>query len=375
MRLAMLVMVLIVTACVQPAGTTEAANRMPSASAVRTPAPMASPSQPATSQHPSLAFSCRLPVVWSPYQPGAGIPANRWGFVVFPSGKLSVQESVLPEAIPYQLGWPGISYDRAVNRWLPVSRSAVSPDGLSSAYADYDPAGPNDGKAVHANSGRVHVVDVRSGQDRTIFSGSPSFGVVDLEADAVYLTQVGTGYTPTATGLYRLGIAGGSPQLLPGVEGQLDRWGWTPGSAGIWWAVDNTPGTLPGMGPGSELIRYDATTRVVQSWLTVASNNFIEVAGIDASGQPIVVSGPDSTQDPATTKYVTALVTARTQTTSQLWDGPSPPGAPWVTDIHGVWMSGDEAVWLYRPDGTMVRLQVPTGTQNTSSLAVAGSCV
>lgn len=374
MRVAVFVLVLIAAGCSQPAGTTAAASRTASASAVRTAAPMASPTQPATSQQPLVDFSCRLPVVWSPYQPGADVPANRWGFVVFPAGELSVQGSVLPEAAPYQLGWPGISYDRAVNRWLPVSRSAVSPNGLSYAYVDYDPPGPNDGKAVHANSGRIHIVDVRSGQDRTIFSGSPSFGVVDLEADAVYLTQVGIGYTPTTAGLYRLGVSGGSPQPMPGVEGQLDRWGWTPGSAGIWWAVDHTPGTLPGMGPGSELIRYDATTRVVQSWLTVASNNFIEVAGIDASGHPIVVSGPDSTQDPATTKYVTALVTARNQT-SQLWDGPSPPSAPWATDKHGVWMSSEEAVWLYRADGTMLRFQVPTGTQNTSPLAVAGACV
>lgn len=367
---------LLVAACGQPA-TGTGAHMTPAAATVSPPGvqQVVSPPptvQPAVTSPPAVNFSCRLPVVWSPYQPGASAPANQWGFVVLPGGQLVTQSGPPPQAVQYQLGWPGLSYDRAVSRWLPVSRSAVSSDGLKYAYAEYDPPGPSDGKAVHANSGRIHIVDVRSGADTILYSGSPSFGVVDLETDAVFLTQVGIGYTPSAQGLYSLAIGGGIPRLMPGVNAQTDRYSWTPASEKVWWAVEFAPGVLAGMGSGNELIRYDAAAGAVQTWATATSPAFLEIAGVDLTGRPITVTGPASTQDPNNADFSVSVVTAPGKASS-IWDGNAPPGPPSVTDAHGVWMSADQAIWLYGTDGSMLRFPIPVG-QTTSPIGVAGAC-
>jgi hypothetical protein len=362
MRRVALTLLVVVFACGPMAGTS---GHVSKSSASR----LTSPSQGV------VTFSCRLPVVWSPYQPGSAQPENEWGFVTFPGATISVEANPLPKAVPFQIGWwPGLSYDRAVGHWLPVSRNAVSPDGFRYVYAEYDPAGPSDDKAVHANSGRVHIVDVRSGLDRVIFTGSPSFGVVNLSADTVYLTQVGYGYVPTARGLYRLDPNGGVPQLMSGADRQTDPGSWTLVGQDAGWAVDFASGGVDRMGGGNELIRHDLRTNATEVWMTTATNNVLWIVGIDTAGHPIVVTGPYSTTSPETDDLVVSLVTA-VGTSTKIREGPDAPGNSGVVDKHGVWMSGVQAVWLYQQDGSLLRFSVSTGGQYASPIAVGGACI
>src|SRR5260370_38726171 len=74
-------------------------------------------------------------------------------------------------------GTGGASLARAFNRWLPVTRDSVSPDGAHYAYAN--PA--ND---------MLHVVDVVGGNERTFsLSAIGANYVFDYTADGVYMTQ------------------------------------------------------------------------------------------------------------------------------------------------------------------------------------------
>lgn len=80
-----------------------------------------------------------------------------------------------------------VSYDAPQQRWLPVPRESVSPDGSSYAYTSIQP-GPFQG---------VHVVDVKSGSDRVIpgtVGDSDARGfhywVVAFQQEGIYVTRV-----------------------------------------------------------------------------------------------------------------------------------------------------------------------------------------
>lgn len=365
-RLLLAVLVAVVGCGPATSGSSLVPHSSPSASS-----PAAAASGP-TSGPPKVGFTCSLPVVWSPYQPGAGNPSDQWGLVNFPAGTLSVMSAPLPTAMPFSQ-WPGLSFDRAAGRWLPAPHEAVSPDGLRYAYADYDPPGPNDGKAVHANSGRVHLVDASSGRDTIVFSGSPSFEVVDVTTDAIYLTQVGIGYTPTARGLYRLNQSGGSPQLMPGSDLPTDPFSWTLVGMDSAWAVGFASGNVDRMGSGDRLIRYDLRSGATDVWLDTDPSNAISIIGVDTSARPIVVVSPYATAGGEQPSFVVSVVTGKSAT-KQIAAMPAGPGSPWIADAHGIWMSASDAIWLYQPDGTLTRFPIDTGGQVTSPIAVSGGC-
>jgi hypothetical protein len=147
----------------------------------------------------AIDFKCDLPVE-------AIVQGEiQGGFVHFPGGGFhhdlradSVLTSVLPPSVP---GGPPphlqrdvASYDAVVRRWLPVPWSWVSADGLRYAYSDgifpSAPANPEPGPGPFAIGSRVHVVEVKSGDDRVIFSsnGGPFYTIVKLAQDGIYMT-------------------------------------------------------------------------------------------------------------------------------------------------------------------------------------------
>jgi hypothetical protein len=69
-------------------------------------------------------------------------------------------------------------YDRPFGRWLPADQSAVSPDGTSYAYVE--PLGVGDNE--------LHVVDVRTGDDRVVSSRS-DYAPLAYQSDALYLVE------------------------------------------------------------------------------------------------------------------------------------------------------------------------------------------
>ncbi len=107
-------------------------------------------------------FSCRLPVL------DVSKPGVNDAFITFPAGTLT------------PAGTDGWNYDWAVDRWLPVGRNAISPDGRRYAIAkDWSP-GPQ-------APTRVHVVDAATGADLrvTVMPDSRQYAVADFTSSGV----------------------------------------------------------------------------------------------------------------------------------------------------------------------------------------------
>ena len=162
----LLLVALVTAACGgQPLPTTIVLTPTPPFSSLGSAARSSSPS-PSSG---TVALSCRLPVTWD-VDTGQGF-VRRAGFLTFPEQTFSDDASA-----------PAVSwfYDRAFARWLPVSREAVSYDGTRYAYAT--------GTAFQGTNGTLHVVDLRTGADRTIFSGNFVYRVVEFAPEGIYLT-------------------------------------------------------------------------------------------------------------------------------------------------------------------------------------------
>src|SRR5438034_6462172 len=111
----------------------------------------------------AVSFSCRLPI--------GSAGGDFGGFVSFPQAT-------------FERGPNGsLTYDAAHQRWLPVGRQMLSPDGRSYVYAQDTkvPAGA-----------AIHVVDIANGQDRLVWTeqsaasllGWTEWGIVILRATA-----------------------------------------------------------------------------------------------------------------------------------------------------------------------------------------------
>src|SRR5690348_1211726 len=156
---------LVASACTAPSQPASAPT--PVASAPRTQT--ASPLTPPSSSPASVALSCRLPITWN-VNTGQGY-VRKAGFLRFPDRSVTEDPSAPVGS------W---FFDRAFSRWVPVLREAVSNDGLRYAYTT--------GSAFQNTAGSVHVVDIASGADRTIYSGNTVYRVVYFAPEGIYLT-------------------------------------------------------------------------------------------------------------------------------------------------------------------------------------------
>src|SRR5216683_1845291 len=167
----------LLTGCGSVALHPPAATSQPSSIAGASPSPSANPS-PTLSQSPTTspslagqALSCRLPVRW------AATDGFKGGFLSFPDQVLTVDPTA------------SLFYDRAFAKWLPATRSQVSPGG------------------------KLHVVDVATGVDTVVYSGGTTYSVVDFAAAGIYVTsaQAPDGATH---GLWLQDPSGGQPKLI-----------------------------------------------------------------------------------------------------------------------------------------------------------------
>src|SRR5229473_2645792 len=101
-------------------------------------------------------FSCRLPVI-------AGASG---AFISFPDGAVTIDHKV---AIDFYKGGYGYTYDGQVGKWVPVPRSALSPDGRSYAYMAQTTGVPG-----QMSSTSLHTHEIASGKDRVLWEGSGS---------------------------------------------------------------------------------------------------------------------------------------------------------------------------------------------------------
>jgi hypothetical protein len=304
-----------------------------------------SPSGPPTPSGAS-ALSCRLPVV----------TPTQVGWLTFPSGAFQADPRgnvQLPGYTSPPFFWK--SYDKAYERWLPVPRDDISPDGQHYAYAD-PPAPPG-----QPASGGVHVVDLATGADHLLRPAANNWVVLDYENEGVYLATQPSGATPP-TGLWLLDPSGQHPFR------QLDNtqsWQYISGG-GAWATAD--PLAAHGPGPGSRLLRLDLQSGTIASWYKRTDFELV-VTGADGAGHPLLQTRNDANQ--------LLIVTAQNSATAL----PLATGsvAPVLSNyIHPV-SDTEHGLWLGDTGGT-VSLYTPTlgveqvGRVGTNDVLVAGGC-
>src|SRR6202158_2856095 len=142
------------------------------------------------------ALNCRLPIYAG--GPGSG------GFLVFPdrtfiadprSGVTAPSPAPgapQPAQGPYGAqGFFGLTYDRALARWVPVPRAWVAPDGKRYAYPGVE---------------GIYVVDVATNTQTELGAGN-RWQVLDVEAEGIYAVQ------QSAAGLWLLPFSGSASQV------------------------------------------------------------------------------------------------------------------------------------------------------------------
>lgn len=338
--------------------------------------PATAPLPPISQAPVATSSDCYLPVYWSTTIISNTIHA---GFYHYPGGGVQGDTSMTEDSASQSFFDLTAAYDRAINRWLPVAASAISPDGLRFAYADYDLAG-GAGSGATASTGRVHIVDGRTGADQVVFSGSPTFSVVAFTNRGLYLSQVAlTRGGASPSGLYLLDLGGGTPRPVAGADRTLDQNGWQIYGSNAW-GVDFASGG--GHIDGNRVLSLDLETGQVDVWKTWDEGVLAVVLGLDAQHDPIVGAFASASAGASTSLGLNGL---------QVWTFTSPdagvlvyqtndpiatlPGRPAFFDTNAAWLGGNSppsSVWRLA-SAHMTR--VPVSVAGSGWLSVAGPCV
>jgi hypothetical protein len=323
-----------------------------------------------------FGVSCQLPITWSPSNADANATNSGVGLFDAVTGAISATAQLPP--LHFLTGGP--SYDRVVGKWLPVPASAVAPDGLHYAYAEWDPPASGMAGGVHAaavptigTKGRVHLVDARTGADAVLYSGEPTYAVAGFVAEGVLLSKfaastAGIGYS----GLYLLKLDGGVPATLPAnSQYPLDRWGWqADGDAGAWGIVFTNG--MGGLGPGNELLRFNLSTQAIETWLLLPQDHTIQLLGL-VDHHPVVLTAKGSLSEGEPIDAHVLILTAPNQSTQLMatdqFSDPLPGDL--VQDSTNVWFGGLGMLWLY--DGSSMRHVSLLDSQ--AIVDVGGPCV
>jgi hypothetical protein len=341
------------SACGSVQASKTAATTPASATASATPAESASPTSTSAGTPTPQGLACKLPVVTDP---------SGGGWLTFPAATFQAD----PKA-NVQLPTPSFfplsrSYDKAFERWLPVPRDWISPDGKHYAYPELPPPDVQPGSNIPP--GGVHVVDLPSGANHFFNPGTPPansfWWVIDYETEGVYLAVQPNG--PAApTGLWLLNPSTGTVRKLS----DTNQWQYISGG-GAWATADALTGHGPG--PGSRLLRMDLKTGAIVSWYKRTDIEFT-VAGADGAGHPVLevwkyqtpqlllITGQNS---------ATILLTAPGSAVPSLSNTVHP-----VADANGIWLGDTNgSISLYTP-ATGIKKMAKLGA---SSVAPAGGC-
>jgi hypothetical protein len=287
-----------------------------------------------------------MPVTWSTQTGGKG------GFLTFPDQVLTVDPAA------------SVFYDRAFSKWLPVSRVQVSPDGRRYAYA-----ANADGGASFAGT-NLHVVDVATGADRVVYSGSTTYTVVDFASAGIYVTSIASPFSATH-GLWLQDPSGGQPKLIsseilePAVGGGA-AWGLHLNAA------DPSPGTGGVEGAGNEVLRFDLHTGASTPWFYRPGAR-VWILGFDPAGHAFVRV---VTEANVTEPIGLWLVQSQSQAI-RLFAGNGPdPSQLGAVDNHGVWFDSfrwsPNAIWLYA--GGSLQKVATIDVVGVIDVFVAGGC-
>ncbi len=138
--------------------------------ATASPSPVASPTAAAVD-----AAHCTLPVS---VEIGSGPPSrisHEYGFIDTQTGPFTVDGSASLDGLPYSTYSPAelLYYSRQARRWLPSN--IVSPDGLSYAWV----------RQPSPARGELHVYDVMTGSDRTVWTAAGDVYVISWDATGI----------------------------------------------------------------------------------------------------------------------------------------------------------------------------------------------
>src|SRR5579859_3831850 len=282
-RRSIALLMVVLAGCAQPT-TALRATSGPTPRPGSTPPALASPAAPPLA---AVDFSCRLPVL---HGVTSGAPVSmRAGFVRFPRALMTDDaEGTITslEPPPYDLDRPAF-YDAAVGRWLPVGPLQSSPDGLQ--YARLTGGLDTGTPAV------VHVVDVRSGSERTatldgVPTGYPApNSIADFDGRTAYVSWVG-GIGSIVPGF---GIGLWAADTVSGHTRQLMSGGWVEAvrSGSVW--VGDAEQAVYEATTYHAIRRVDLATGARQRWFYQPDAD-VWLLGFDGHGDPVVAMRPAS---------------------------------------------------------------------------------
>ncbi len=299
--------------------------------AAATPSAESPPPSVASSTMPlsTLDFNCVLPV--QGYH-NAGVSA----FVSFPTRSVTLAAE------------SGRYYDRAISRWVPVGREAVSPDGLRYAFTEGWAASPG-------AKPRLHVVDAASGKELQVATmpDSMPYQVVDFTTTGIYLVVAFEG---TAPGVWRFDPKEATTTKISD--------GYYPATGATWLNAVDPRGPHPqinGMSGSPAPNRIDRRDEAgaIKTWFYAPGYAVMWVA---FAGAPAIVAYA-SKQESATAQIevVYWLVDGPGHATRLAVDSKRPLDlaagfSTSVADDHGIWIGGPSSLYLIRRNGAILRV-------------------
>lgn len=303
-----------------------------------------------------LGFRCTLPV--TSYMTEARVSLPDGGVTVDQTQSLAGK------------GGPGYGTTYAAGRWLPVQAAAVSPDGGSYAYSTTTSGVPGE-----QPTSAVFVHDIATGKNRQLWSGQNTSQVVGWGPGGIYFSRLSSSVPgPPSAEMWVVDPANpgaahrlaSNPAPQPSV-GTISRTGGGAAWAISYGQVGKPTGDSVPSPPPSEIKRMDLRDGSLSTWFTAPEGVFINLAGTDAQGHPVLIlnsvvrltppspqPSPQTSPQASPTPYPpppprVLLLTGPNQTV-EIASGSDPAFRPSqaLGDSHGIWFSSPGSLWLYR---------------------------
>ena len=245
----------------------------------------------------------------------------------------------------------------AYSKWVPVARTAVSPDGRSYAYIEMGDAG----------AFNIHIVGIASGKDISYPESANVAGmgaqpiVFDYSADGIYLIQA---FEHVWAGVWLFQPPNGPIHQVTDVNKPEV----SAGSGVIWYGEVNPADPDPFSSRSSagifpdEVERLDLKTGARAQWLYRPGQS-VEVIGVDVQGRPVIVHlvpgtdpgiGQPGFFDHSQSELLLGLDATHQRSIykGQLVESLSAP----IADSHGVWFGSLYGIYLYTSSGSLIKV-------------------
>jgi hypothetical protein len=220
--------------------------------------------------------------------------------------------------------WSGTSsYDSAIDRWLPVRREQLSPDGRAYAYLEEQDVF-SQGRFFH-----LHRATLPDGTDTVLFSGRTD-AILGWNSEGIILTS-----TP-GEGL------GGPLTLVDPTTGNSRQLSGTRGFE----LLDGTVAwTDDGYVMPAHIYREDLATGTVETWLDFSAQGSLEFMGQDVSGHPIITA-EHWTGAPQASPLGQLQTYVLTTPSTLVPIGFIPRGDIGLTDSLGTWFGASDGLYF-----------------------------